>query len=342
MILFRADANKDLGCGHIMRCLSIARAFNNRSIDCAFVTADHNPSSLICNRGFQNYCMNSDWKHLEDELPFFESFINKLMPEFIVVDHYYVTKKYLRVLRKFCKIVYIDDLNLSTWPVDAIVNYNIYAESMGYRERYKLLKTKLLLGTQYVPLREEFRSLEEKHIKSRVLEVLISSGGSDPVNLTLKLVQAIKQDRRFSSVRFHIIIGAFNSNKAELEEIASQYENIQLHLSVQRMDLLMQQCDIAISAAGSTLYELCACGVPTITYALADNQIKGAQRFEDAGLMLNAGDCRENNSFTEQILNLLAGLIKNQKQRSVMSHNMWKAVDGKGAERIVDALIASR
>lgn len=39
-----------------------------------------------------------------------------------------------------------------------------------------------------------------------------------------------------------------------------------------KMSELMQQCDMAVSAAGSTLYELCACGMPTITYVLADNQ----------------------------------------------------------------------
>ena len=93
-------------------------------------------------------------------------------------------------------------------------------------------------------------------------------------------------------IRFHFIIGALNPNKATLKKQAARIPNVILHHNVQSMSALMRECDMTIAAAGSTLYELCACGVATVTCVLADNQIPGAQVFASRGLMLNAGDCR--------------------------------------------------
>ena len=96
----------------------------------------------------------------------------------------------------------------------------------------------------------------------------------------------------------------------------------------------MKKCDIAISAAGSTLYELCAVGVPTVAYSLADNQIVATEEFERLGIMLNAGDCRTNTCFVENIEQFMNQLSDNKALREQLSSEMQKLVDGNGAERI--------
>ncbi len=115
--------------------------------------------------------------------------------------------------------------------------------------------------------------------------------------------------------------------------------NIVLHINEQNMSGLMQKCDVAISAAGSTLYELCACGTPTITYTLADNQLIAAEEFQNRGLMVNAGDCRNNDIFIDKIVEILRDLIDDKYKRQQMSFCMQLLIDGRGAQRLVDELL---
>ena len=100
----------------------------------------------------------------------------------------------------------------------------------------------------------------------------------------------------------------------------------------------MQSCDLAVSAAGSTLLELCACGIPTITYVLDDNQILGAKAFEKAGLMIYTGDVREEDSFTEKLNDTISVLCMDLGKRKDMYQRMTKMVDGCGAVRLVREL----
>lgn len=103
------------------------------------------------------------------------------------------------------------------------------------------------------------------------------------------------------------------------------------------MRALMLQCDAAVSAAGTTLYELCACGLPTVTYVLADNQIEGAAAFEAAELMPCIGDVRENPGFPEHIFAKLEELSGREARRET-ARRMQKLVDGNGAARLADRL----
>jgi len=338
MILFRADANSTLGTGHVMRCLTIAQEFRNHGHECIFVTADDTPRSIINERNFQNIVLHSDWKKIDGEVLDFLKVCEEVQPDFIFVDHYYADANYLQQLKKVAKVVYIDDLNEFYNPADVIINYNIYAELMNYRDIYAGKSTKLLLGPKYAPLREEFRSLPAKVIKGKVTDILISTGGADPVNVGLQILQAIASDDRLKGFRFHYILGALNANKEKILSLANMYDNIIIHQNVQKMSLLMQKCDVAISAAGSTQYELCACGVPTICYVLADNQIPGAKGFLDRGLMRYAGDCRDEKWTVKSILNDLKIILNDKEARLRLSSEMQHLIDGKGSENIRNEL----
>ena len=101
----------------------------------------------------------------------------------------------------------------------------------------------------------------------------------------------------------------------------------------------MMQCDAAISAGGTTLFELCACGLPTVTYILADNQIMNAGAFERSGLTLNAGDIRGDVCFAKRLFEILDALTENFALRQRMAEQMQDTVDGMGARRLAEALV---
>ena len=101
----------------------------------------------------------------------------------------------------------------------------------------------------------------------------------------------------------------------------------------------MQKCDVAVSAAGSTLYELCCVGVPILCYTLADNQIDMMTEFERRGFAFSIGDVRKTGLSILDIENKI-GRQLNYDTRKKMSLNGRVLIDGCGAIRLSKELIA--
>ena len=331
MILIRADANEHVGAGHVMRCATVARALEERRQDVLFVTADHNADGLIS--GLRSVCLGTKWDDMDGELPAMERLIKETGAELVLVDSYCVSREYFSRLRSLTRTVYIDDLNASCWDVDCLVNYNVYATCLDYSP-YAGTGTGVFLGLDYVPLREEFRSLPQHEIRGEISDIMISAGGSDPEMMTERLIVSLCPV--FPKTRFHFIVGSLNPRIDSIRRLAPS--NAILHVNERNMSGLMRECDLAISASGTTLYELCACGTPSVIYVLADNQTIAARRIGELGVMLNAGDCRGNCG----IEGVIAGLIREMDavMRAEMSARMQGLVDGECAGRIADLLMA--
>lgn len=344
MILFRADGNEMIASGHIMRCLSIAQAAEAVGEECCFVMADRSFSVVVENAGIKVFYLDTDFKHMQEELKAFIHVLEKTRPRCVVVDSYYVTKKYLEEIRKYSTIVYIDDLGSFAYPVDILVNYNIYGEKINYTQMYHAQnksEPKLLLGPGYAPLRKEFKNQGKKQQPKQVKDILVSTGGSDYEHVALKLAQYLVAHRDSNNYKYHFLLGALNPDISKLTKLAESFPSlIELHQNVKHVEQLMQKCDIAVSAAGSTLYELCACGIPTITYVLADNQILGARTFFEKGLMLYVGDCRSDKSFTECVVQTVGELAKDYLLRERIAGQLHALVTGNGAEKLVKDLIS--
>lgn len=343
MIVFRADGNSNIGLGHVMRCLSIADAFKNAGESCLFITADNELHKTIKDRGHKNLVLESEYDHMEDELESLKQAIDARDIDVVFVDSYYVTEQYLRELWQFCAskhitLVYIDDVLEFPYPCDVLLNYNIYAKEDDYRNLYKnhALPT-LLMGTQYTPQRSEFQGLPDRIVKEDAKDILISTGGADSEHIGLEIIKAIISHSDWNDYRFHLIVGMMNSDKEEIESLSGDKDNIVLYKRVKKMSELMQSCDVAVSAAGSTLYEICSTQTPTITYILADNQIPGAKGFENAGVLHCAGDIREIDAsvLAEKLINDAIALCTDYSKRQEIAQKMKTVIDGKGAERVV-------
>lgn len=330
MIVFRADGNSEIGSGHIMRCLSLADAFREEGVRSIFIIAGNQLQSLIQERGFNCVVLNSTHDKLEDELYVLIPLIKKIAPQMIILDSYFVTPKYMTEIKKEALLVYIDDLNMFDYPADILVNYNIYTDKMQYQQN-KLY----LLGTQYAPLRKEFYNTKKQHA-STVKNVLFSTGGADQEHVALRCISYLKKHPELQMLTYHFVIGVVNQDVTEIEKETYNLPYIRLHQQVKDMKSLMMLCDIAVSAGGTTLYELCACGVPTVTYILADNQIMAAKEFEEKGIMFCAGDVRKNLKCEREIFKGIKKLYINKEIYIMRSQKMRGIVDGLGSERIKD------
>lgn len=247
MIFVRADANNYIGAGHIMRCLSIAKAFRDENVDVVFITADINASKIIENSNFRCISLDTNWDNLDLELPKLLKLIIQYNPTAILVDSYYVTETYLSSITRYTKVAYIDDMNKAVWPVDFLINYNIFYDVFDYTS-YNNLKTRLLLGTRYIPLREEFVPAKRKHIKSNPRNILLSAGGADPQRITEVLINDIVLCEIFKEYTFHTVIGTLNPRLEYIQHSFGKVKNLELHCDVKNMRKLMDECDIAISA----------------------------------------------------------------------------------------------
>ena len=338
-IAFRVDGNESVGSGHIMRCLSIANASRELGAEVLFITADKKITSIIMTNNFKSVVLDTNFAELELELESLKKYI--CSDDILVIDSYFVTQKYLSELKNLCTLVYIDDMAQMPYPVDILINYNIYAGEINYNSIYKSYDLpKLLLGATYVPLREEFSLVHEKKIRSTVKNVLVSTGGADAEHIAIRFALYINENsQRFEGITFNFVVGKFSVDLEKLKILEAQSDRIKLFVNVKNISKLMKEADIAISAAGSTLYELCACAVPTVTYVFADNQSLGERTFSKKNIMLSGGDIRKEKNFEKNIFDALNRLIEDVELRETISKKMYESVDIHGAKKISKILL---
>ena len=342
----RADANDAIASGHVMRCITIARELIKTGCKVLFFTADEYAGEMLKNADMQYVCLHSDWKHMEGEIQELRRQLLTAGCKKLIVDSYQVTEEYFQELSDVCKLIYIDDCFERVYPVDMVVNYNAYHARFPYEEAYAG-KAKLLLGTAYVPLREEFRgnaqsaTLHDGGNEDGISDthILLSSGGGDVCNALAGILAKVMADETLRNITYDVVVGRFNRYKAELECLAKDYPNIRLHEHVDYMAGLMYGCTAAVSAAGTTLFELCAMQVPTVFFACADNQQYDCEFFSKEERMLYAGDIR---SDREQCLKRICGSLKrileDGKMRDRMKKKLHEVTDGNGAQRIAEEI----
>ncbi len=347
MVLIRADGNSSIGTGHVMRCLSIADALKRKHKEVIFATADDSMKIIIEDRGFSCYVLDSDYMNLKTDFnnEQFLELINKSSN--ILVDSYYVSEEYFKSLRDYAfnkMIIYMDDFCEKAYPVDMVINYNIYADCDKYADLYrtKNYNTEFVIGSRFAPLRREFSKTKRIGIKEKISDALIMTGGADIHHTALGLIKTLKEYRNNQSgnildnICFHFVVGAMSEDYDNILNEIRGINNIVIHRNVKDMISLMLSCDIAVSAAGTSLYELCACGVPTITYVLADNQINGEKAFVDSKAMLSVGDIRANQEYCKHILDSVIKLSGDYNLRKMLADKESAITDGSGADRIVE------
>ena len=325
--------NEQIATGHIMRCLSIADALRGLGEPVRFILADEQAVSLLKQRGYDAIVLHTQWNCMEEELSVLSQVIRNEHIDKLLIDSYQVTQRYLAELSKLVTTFYIDDLNLFEYPVDAVICYANYWKKFQYKINDK--RTTYLLGMKYVPLKQAFWNCEAKIISEKTDNLLILTGGSDPFNVTEQILDSI-DTYQFQTI--DVICGIYNTNYNKFVKKYENNKNIKFHQAVNNIEQYMKNADIAISAGGTTLYELCAIGTPAISFSFADNQLDNVRQFQEDGLIDYAGDARMDDiaGTSNQYLTRYRNDFELRKEKS---EKMQKMVDGKGAERIARAIV---
>jgi UDP-2,4-diacetamido-2,4,6-trideoxy-beta-L-altropyranose hydrolase len=255
--------------------------------------------------------------------------------EIVITDSYDLDQNYLSELKKVTnKLVSLHDFVPYSFPSDIVVNGNIYASQLNYKSMTN--DTDFLLGPKYTLMREEFQDVSRNNTNSDVNSILITVGGSDKLNLTPKIIAAI--DQLEDKLHLDVVVGLGFDNLAQIIEVSQNCNlELSLHFNVDKMSQLMLKSDLAISAGGSTLYELAATGTPTITLLQADNQVKVTEAMEAKDAIINLGF--GNQVTKKELKNNVKKLINDFALRKEMSQQGPKIIDGEGAKRVANYIL---
>ncbi len=339
-LLIRADADSEIGAGHVMRCLALAQAWQDAGGEAVFATATESPSieERLKSERIETLHLSGQPGSREDAAET-SSRARSLNAAWVVVDGYVFDSDYQRAIKESsARLLFIDDYGHCDWySADLVLNHNIYAEESLYEKREPY--TRLLLGSKYALLRREFLNWREwkREIADTARRVLVSMGGADPDNATLTVIRAL-QKLEMPDIEARILIGPLNSRRESLErEIKNSSRNIELLTAATDIPQLMAWADVAVSAAGSTCWEMAFMGLPFLALILAENQIKVAEELGNRGLAVNLGYYHQDSS--QEVADGLYHLLPSTQQRIVMSCLGQKAVDGEGCERILIRLL---
>jgi UDP-2,4-diacetamido-2,4,6-trideoxy-beta-L-altropyranose hydrolase len=330
-LLIRADATTSMGTGHLMRCTALGQAWQEQRGTVEFLTRCENTALVgrLEAEGFnvRQLGANSDWDA-------FDAAAKSAPDAALVLDGYDFDAEYQKRARSFFQpLLVIDDLaDLPRYSADLVLNQNIYAAELRYAHESH---TRLLLGCQWALLRREFRRWRDwrREIPAVGRRVLVTLGGSDPDNVTLRVVQAFQCTGLADELEIQVVAGAGNPHLPELEETARASRNIRLCSNVRDMPALMAWADIAVTGAGSTCWETSFMGLPSLTIILAENQKRIAEGLERVGAAINLG-CQQDLS-SESIASSTDGILRARACRERLSERGRGLVDGNGSAATV-------
>jgi len=245
---------------------------------------------------------------------------------------------YLQGLKDTGKfLITIDDLNEMAFPCDIVVNPNYGAEKMSYDFSSS---TKFLLGPAYFIFRQEFVEAAKvtREVKENARNILITMGGSDPLNLTIKVAKALRQPS-ITPLNLQIVLGLSypDSIKQGVNEALKDFRgNYELIQGSDNLAELMFWSDLAITGGGLTKYETAVTGTPSIIISQVAHQADLVKEFEKEETALNLGLGSQVNE--EDIALAVERLLKDNALRAKMSTRGRKLVDGRGIERIISEI----
>lgn len=335
LLLIRADASTEIGSGHLMRCLALAQAWQENGGAVCFVLAWPAPALEV-----RLQAEGMDVAHLTGveagSLADAEATIALAQQQaaaWVVVDGYHFDAAYqLQLKEAGLRLLFIDDYaHAAHYYADIVLNQNIYANVEMYAQREPY--TRLLLGTKYVLLRREFWVWRDwqRPIPDKARKILVTLGGSDPDNVTLTVIQALQQlpNDDWEAI---VLVGGQNPHYQTLATAVAHDPRIQLRQNATNMPDLMAWADIAVSAGGSTSWELAFMSVPTVTLIIAFNQQKSAWMMHEYKIFECLGESKVVNK--GHIAKTIISLISTKTKRLAMVQKGQELVDGHGTFRV--------
>jgi UDP-2,4-diacetamido-2,4,6-trideoxy-beta-L-altropyranose hydrolase len=322
-----------------MRCLALAEAWRTECCSRAIFLLSK-PDSLLAERiissGFEIVTLQADPGSIADAFETCE-IAKERSSHWCVIDGYHFTSEYQSLIHDSgIKILFIDDYgHCDNYHADLILNQNIYARPELYKSCR--VSTRCLLGTLYTLIRSEFMKYRSfrREIPELGCHILVTFGGSDPDNRTGNVLAALGKIR-MPELEVIVVVGPGNPNYRSLQFFERGSPSVRILHNPGNMADLMAWADIAISAGGSTAYELAFMALPLFLYPIAENQNRIVEAFTECGAALRIRDVDLLDP--DFLAGMIRALAESPAKRRILSQAMMSLVDGKGALRVIRAM----
>ncbi len=337
-LLIRADGSVAIGTGHVMRCLALAQAWQDAGGKAVFAMAETTPAiqARLEAEGFEVFRIPRDSQDLDDASRT-TGFGRKVGARWIVVDGYQFSAEYQHAVKnEGFKLLVLDDYaHAQHYYADVVLNQNGHANEVMYKSRER--RTYLLLGPHYCLLRREFAAYTswQRKITPEARRVLITMGGSDAGNLAGRAIEAVSRLKLKDLTATVVVGGSTPHFESPRDAAATATGKVRVLRDISNLAELMADSDVAISAAGTTCWELCLLGLPSLLIDVAAHQTPVATEIHAKGCAIHIGD---SSISAEQIAGQLEHLIDSQALRESLSMRSRELLDGRGAERVVSVL----
>lgn len=354
--LFRTDADPTIGTGHLMRCLALAEALHAGGAECAFlcrvaglgvladriVAAGHEllplPESAAVDPDGPPHAAWLPGGQKGDAAACLALLAGRQPVDWLVVDHYAIDHRWQTAMRgATSSIMIIDDLADRRHDCDLLLDQSLIDDMQGRYDGLVPARCVRLLGPRYALLREEFVRPVDLPAWERTETpcLLVMFGGADTQNLTLRAVERLAAIAWQGEV--DVVAGPLYGHLGELREAVSRLSCGRLHAPANNVAALMRGADLALGSPGVASWERCACALPAITIAQADNQEGIGRALGEAGANFYLGRAE---SVTDEALSAaLSAWLANESARKSMSRAAAAVCDGDGLRRVVAKLM---
>jgi len=360
-IAFRADASLNIGTGHVMRCLTLADALRDEGYSSLFICREHpgNLIDIIRQRGYEAVALphqgtvtavsssvpspihaawlGSDW---ETDAQQTQAALANVNTSWLVVDHYSLDSRWENRFRtSIPHLLVIDDLADRLHDCDLLLDQNLGRRWEDYSAHVPP-GCVVLTGPDYVLLRPEFHLARSFGLQRRTQpdfkHLLITMGGVDKDNVTAAVLSALRLCPLPSDFRITIVMGSRSPWLEAVRRAATELPwHTEVKVDVNNMAELMANSDLAIGAAGSTAWERCCVGLPSIMVVLADNQQIIAQMLSHAG---GAFTIESAAAIAIKLPDILTQLVNDAALRQATAAAASRIVDGEGVRRVIQAM----
>lgn len=349
--MFRVDASIQMGAGHVMRCLALADRLERKGHQCIFLSRSHpgHLNNLITSKGYRvisteldevydNSECQLDWNAhahwlgatLHSDAQQTRLVLECERPDWLVIDHYAIDSIWEKIIKPFVgKIMVIDDLVDREHYCDLLLDQTFDRKISEYSGMVPK-NCKVLTGAKYSLLRDEFSERRAESLlrrdNGRINNILVSMGGMDKDNFTSLVLEELKNCQFEDDIVIKVVLGANAPWLSDVKNIVTDMPwKTKLEIDVKSMADLMVEADLAIGAPGSTSWERCALGLPSILIITAENQKSIAKNLESVGA-IKVLDC----------LNHLPMLIKAAPSWLSQVSNKCKSItDGRGIDNLL-------
>jgi UDP-2,4-diacetamido-2,4,6-trideoxy-beta-L-altropyranose hydrolase len=328
-LVIRADADERIGAGHAMRCLALAQAWRDAGRGPIGLVSSALPDGIR-----ERYEREGARVWMVDRgVAALSRAFHDSGATWVVLDGYAFGIQEQQVAKSERRrlLVVDDDGSASAYVADLVVDPNVFAEERPYASR--AAATRLLLGPGYALVRRELRRVSARRpTRAGAPRVLVTFGGADPGALSLVALEALEG----VDMKVTLVLGPANPRRELVERAAAVASNVDMVWDAVNMRDLMDDADLALVAAGGTCLELAHAGVPQVVVAVVENQRRVARALVERGVAIALGDGADVSA--RGMRDAVVSLARDEAIRRDMRTRGMALVDGRGAERVVDAM----